>query len=65
MKHDISIIVINYNTPDLLRDCIVSIKKSAPKLDYEVIVVDNGSRKPVYSIVALIHNWPGSNVSIS
>lgn len=43
-KLDLSIIIVNYNTKELISDCIKSIRKSKPKLKYEVIVVDNGSK---------------------
>lgn len=39
-----SIIVVNYNTKDLLKRCFDSIRGSAGDLSYELIVVDNGSR---------------------
>ena len=40
---DISIIVVNWNTCDLLADCLESIAKTAGALDAEAIVVDNAS----------------------
>ncbi len=43
MKKDLSIIIVNYNTKDLVLSCIDSIKKSKPDVSYEIIVVDNGS----------------------
>ena len=39
----LSIIVINYNTRDLLRACLTSIYQQTRKIDFEVIVVDNAS----------------------
>jgi GT2 family glycosyltransferase len=47
MKKDLSIVIVNYNTKDLVLDCIASIKKSKPKVPYEIIVIDNGSADPV------------------
>lgn len=44
---DLSIIIVNYNTKKLVLDCIDSIKKHKPKIDYEIIVVDNGSNNPI------------------
>ncbi len=38
---DLSIIIVNFNTDDLVRDCIASIKKSVKKVKYEIIVIDN------------------------
>ncbi len=40
---DLSIVIVNYNTCDLLRDCLRSIYDSHGNLQYEVIVVDNAS----------------------
>lgn len=39
----LSIIIVSYNTKDVLDDCISSIKKSNTKSTYEIIVVDNAS----------------------
>ncbi len=41
MKKDLSIIILNYKTPELVKACIASIKKYPPKVSYELIVVDN------------------------
>jgi GT2 family glycosyltransferase len=41
---DISIIIINWNTHDLLAACLRSIYQTARNLDLEIIVVDNGSK---------------------
>jgi GT2 family glycosyltransferase len=40
---DLSIIIVNYNTSRLLRDCLQSIYHSAVTASYDVLVVDNGS----------------------
>jgi hypothetical protein len=40
---DLSIIIVNYNTCALLRDCLNSVYASETSLSYEVIVVDNCS----------------------
>ena len=40
---DLSIIIVNYNTRDLLHDCLVSVSETAKNLAYETIVVDNNS----------------------
>lgn len=39
-----SIVIPTYNKVDLLRECIASIRIHTPPSDYELIVVDNGSR---------------------
>jgi len=43
MEMDISFIIVNWNTKDLLRDCLDSIYKTIDALTYEIIVVDNAS----------------------
>jgi GT2 family glycosyltransferase len=39
----VSVIIVNLNTSDLLRDCLQSVFSEAKALDLEVILVDNGS----------------------
>lgn len=41
---DLSIVIVNYNTCEKLRDCIESILEHRAELDLETIVVDNGSK---------------------
>ena len=40
---ELSIVIVNYGTRDLLRDCLHSVQASRGMADYEVIVVDNCS----------------------
>lgn len=40
---DLSVIIVNWNTKDLLRNCLNSIYKTINNLIFEVIVVDNAS----------------------
>ncbi len=40
---DVSVIIVNWNTKDLLRNCIKSICREAGNISYEVVVVDNAS----------------------
>lgn len=60
---DVSIIIVNYNTKDLLRNCISSILEHTKEIAYEVIVSDNGSKdgsiemlKKEFPQVVLIQN---------
>lgn len=39
----LSIIIVNYNVTELLRNCLLSVEKYVKELAYEVIVVDNNS----------------------
>lgn len=41
---DLSIVILSYNTVDLLRDCIKSVYETTKNIDYEVWVVDNQSK---------------------
>jgi len=49
----LSIVIVSYRTPELLLNCISSIKRETQELKYEIIVVDNaqddGSKELVYS----------------
>lgn len=41
---DVSIIIVNYNTRELLKQVIESIKATVKRVEYEIIVVDNASK---------------------
>jgi GT2 family glycosyltransferase len=43
MIPQVSIIIVNWNTKDLLRDCLRSIYSNTPCLEFDVFVVDNFS----------------------
>jgi GT2 family glycosyltransferase len=40
---ELSIIIVNWNTGNLLRQCLASLEANPPSVHYEVIVVDNAS----------------------
>lgn len=40
---DLSVIIVNFNTKDLLRQCLNSVFKQTDGINFEVIVVDNAS----------------------
>lgn len=50
-RTDLSIVIVNWNTRDLLRRCLESIAEFPPSLTYEVIVVDNASSDDSASMV--------------
>ena len=43
MTTDLSIVIVNWNTHDLLRACLAALPAAVGGLSYEVVVVDNGS----------------------
>ena len=47
----LSIVIVNYKTPQLLTDCLDSLFQYATGIDYEVIVVDNNSADASKSII--------------
>jgi len=40
---DVSIIIVNWNTRDILRDCLQSVYEQASDINFEVILIDNAS----------------------
>lgn len=57
---DLSIIIVSYNTEALLCDCIRSVKAAKWRSDYEIIVVDNGSKDG--SVEMLHREFPETKV---
>lgn len=64
---DVSIIIVNWNTRDILRDCLVSVYSQTKDMTYEVILVDNASSdgsaqmvKAEFPQVILIENTENS-----
>jgi len=53
---DLSIIILNYKARGLLKECLKGIKMVQPKLDYEIIVVDNASGDGTPAMMA--ENFP-------
>ena len=60
---DLSVIIVNWNTRDILRNCLTSVETHLPAVAHEIIVVDNassdGSAEMVakeFSLVRLIRN---------
>lgn len=43
-SYDVSVIIVNYNTKELLRNCLHSLYNQTKGISFEVFVSDNGSR---------------------
>lgn len=41
---DVSVIIVNWNTRDMLRDCLRSVYEQTQQVSFEVVVIDNASR---------------------
>lgn len=54
---DVSIIIVNYNTKALLKDCINSILQHTFGIDYEVIVIDNASVDDTQKMIEEDFDW--------
>lgn len=62
----VSIVIVSWNTVDLLRRCLVTLKDEiagTPSCDVEVFVVDNNSKDGSAEMVALEHDWVNLTVN--
>lgn len=68
-KPELSIVILNYNTKELLADCLNSIKECENEVPLEVIVSDNGSDDGSVEMVEKKFPWVrvlvGENVGFS
>lgn len=55
----VSVVIVHYQVPDLLKKCIQSIQNHFLGFDYEIIVVDNQSPDPSWK--SLINDFPEVN----
>ena len=53
---DVSVIIVSFNTKVLTLQCIKSIIDSIERLDYEIIVIDNGSSDGTVEGISKIKN---------
>ncbi len=57
---NLSIVIVNWNTRDLLRDCLSSLPDATAGLETEVLVVDNASGDGSAAMVA--HEFPATHL---
>ncbi|MBE0429765.1 MAG: glycosyltransferase family 2 protein [Thermoleophilia bacterium] len=48
---DLSIVIVNWNTRDMLRECLELIPAAVGDLSYEIVIVDNGSADGSVSMI--------------
>src|SRR5688500_18022519 len=54
---DLSVLVVNWNTRDLLRDCLESVSARVRDARIELVVVDNGSRDGSVELLRQEYPW--------
>jgi len=57
---DITIVIVNWNARDILRDCLRSVYKTVRDLSFEIIVVDNASQDG--SVAMVREEFPGTRI---
>jgi GT2 family glycosyltransferase len=55
-KIEVSVIIVNYNSEDMVNECIGSIEKNTKEVTYEIIVVSNSPLKKAINCNKLILN---------
>ncbi|KKQ48536.1 MAG: Glycosyltransferase/rhamnosyltransferase [Candidatus Woesebacteria bacterium GW2011_GWD1_38_10] len=56
-KPELSIIILNYNTRELLDGCLRSLEKVINEIYFEVVVIDNGSEDDSVEFVRKKYKW--------
>ena len=56
-KPTLSIIILNFNTRNLLRDCLLSLNKVKKEIDFDVLVSDNGSTDGSWEMIEKNFPW--------
>ncbi|MBI3013390.1 MAG: glycosyltransferase, partial [Elusimicrobia bacterium] len=55
-RMDLTISIVNYNTADVLKKCLQSVRQHTHDLSYEIIVVDNASKDG--SVPMILNEFP-------
>ena len=59
---DISIVIVNWNTKELLLDCLASVYAMVREVSFEVFLVDNASNDG--SVAAVQAQYPYSEITM-
>ncbi len=51
----LSVVILNYDTFELTQQCVESIVEYAPQVSYEIVIVNNGSRRDSAEQLASLH----------
>ncbi|MCB7129147.1 MAG: glycosyltransferase family 2 protein [Candidatus Brocadiales bacterium] len=60
MRPELSVVIVNWNTKDLLRECLRSLYRTVKDLSFDVYVVDNGSSDG--SVEMVEKEFPGATL---
>lgn len=61
---DVSVIIVNYKTPQLVAGCVRSVMKKTCCVDYEIIIVDNHSGDDIATVVERLRKEEQSDVRL-
>ena len=61
----VSIIIVNYNQKNLLKQCLRNISEADIKIDYEIIIIDNNSEDESKEFLAGLYSEPNINIILN
>ena len=56
-KARLAVVIVSYNTKEVLRNCLLSLKKVKNEASFEVIVIDNASEDGSFGMVKKEFKW--------
>jgi GT2 family glycosyltransferase len=66
MANDVAVVIINHNSSEYTVNCVQSIHaQTAKNIDYEVIIIDNASRREEVKKLSALHNSPHTTIKYS
>jgi len=61
---NLSVIVVNYNSGEIIKDCLASVFDKITGIDFEVIVSDNGSTDGSVEMIKMNFRQCGSSKTV-